>query len=118
LFGHIQSGAIRAIAVASPERADVIKVVPTTAEGGLPKYQVSSWNALFGPKDLPPDIVARLNDALARALDDAGTRKKLLDIGTTIPTEADRTPQALNALVESEVARWLSVLKGADAPPN
>lgn len=118
VVGHIQSGSIKAIAVASPERADVIKDVPTTAEGGLPRYQVSSWNALFGPENLPPDIVARLNDALVRALDDAGTRKKLLDIGTTLPAKADRTPQALRALVESEVARWLSVLKGADAQPN
>jgi tripartite-type tricarboxylate transporter receptor subunit TctC len=118
VVGQIQSGAIRAIAVASPERADVIKDVPTASEGGLPKFEVSSWNALFSSKDLPADIVARLNDALVRALDDPGTRKKLMDIGTAIPTKADRTPQALRALVESEVPRWLAVLKSADVRPN
>jgi tripartite-type tricarboxylate transporter receptor subunit TctC len=80
--------------VASKERADVIKDVPTAAEGGLPDYEVSSWNALFAPKDLPPDIKGKLNDALVGALDDADTRKKLLEIGTVIPAKADRTPVA------------------------
>src|SRR5262245_6188963 len=99
VVGQIQAGAIKAIAVASRERAEVIKDVPTAAEGGLPDYQVSSWNALFAPRDLPPDIRARLNDALVRALDDADTRKRLLEIGTVIPANAERTPQALQALV-------------------
>jgi tripartite-type tricarboxylate transporter receptor subunit TctC len=80
----------------------------------LPKFQVSSWNALFAPKDLPSDVTAKLSDALIRALDDVDTRKRLLDIGTSIPPNDDRTPQALEALVESEVARWSSVLKGTE----
>ncbi len=111
---QIQAGVIKGIAVASAERAEVIKDVPTTTEGGLPRFQVSSWNALFGPKNVPPDVTARLSDALVRALDDPATRKKLLDIGTAIPAKADRTPQALQALVESEVARWSSVFKSAE----
>jgi putative tricarboxylic transport membrane protein len=111
VVSQIQGGTIKAIAIASAERADVIKDVPTAVEGGLPAFQVSSWNALFAPKDLPPDIVARLSDALDRALDDADTRKKLLDIGTTVPSKSERTPKALQALVQSEVARWASVLK-------
>jgi tripartite-type tricarboxylate transporter receptor subunit TctC len=118
VVGQIQAGTIKAIAVASKERADVIKDVPTAVEGGLPGYQVSSWNALFAPKDLPPDIEAKLNDALVRALDDADTRKKLLEIGTLIPAKTDRTPQALRALVASEVARWSSVLKGTEGSAN
>jgi tripartite-type tricarboxylate transporter receptor subunit TctC len=112
--GQIQAGVVKGIAVASAERAEVIKDVPTTAEGGLPNFQVSSWNALFAPKGLPSDIAAKLSDALMRALDDADTRKRLLDIGTAIPAKADRTPQALQALVESEVARWSTVLKGTE----
>jgi tripartite-type tricarboxylate transporter receptor subunit TctC len=118
VVGQIQSGAIKAIAVASAERADVVKDVPTAAEGGLPKFEVSSWNALFAPKNLPPDIVARLSDALVQALDDEGTRQKLLSIGTAIPAKADRTPEALRVLVESEVARWLAVLKTGEASAN
>jgi tripartite-type tricarboxylate transporter receptor subunit TctC len=56
-----------------------------------------------------------LNDAVVRALDDPDTLKRLLDIGSDVPTTADRTPQALQRLVESEVARWSSLLKAAGA---
>jgi tripartite-type tricarboxylate transporter receptor subunit TctC len=113
VVGQIQGGTIRAIAVASAERAEVIKDVPTAKEGGFPQFEVSSWNALFAPKNLPPDIAAKLNGALIEALDDAETRRKLLDIGTVIPGKAERTPQALQKLVASEVARWSAVLKEA-----
>jgi len=108
---QIQGGTIKGIAIASPERAAVIKDVPTTTEGGLPEFQVSGWNAIFAPKNLPPDIQARLSDALFKALDDQATAKRLLDIGCFIPDKVDRTPQALQRRVENEVARWSSVLK-------
>ena len=114
----IQGGAIKAIAIAGPQRADVIKDVPTTKEGGLPEFQVSGWNAIFAPKNLPPDIQAKLNAALVAALDDEGIRKRLLDLGCAIPDKADRTPQALQVRVESEVARWASVLKPAGGTAN
>jgi len=114
VVSQIQSGTIKAIAVASPQRPDVIKDVPTAKEGGLAEFQVSSWNAIFAPRGLSEDIVAKLNGALVVALDDRDTRRRLLDIGTEIPASADRAPQALQRLVESEVARWSSVLKGAE----
>jgi len=108
----IQAGSIKAIAVASPERVEVIKDVPTTTEGGLPAFQVSGWNAIFAPKHMPQEVQSKLNHALVEALDDDGTRKRLLALGCVIPAKADRTPQALQSRVESEVLRWSSVLKG------
>jgi tripartite-type tricarboxylate transporter receptor subunit TctC len=110
---QIQGGTVKAIAIAASERADVIKEVPTTKEGGLPDFQASSWNGIFGPRNLPQDIQAKLNDAIVMALDDQGTRKRLLDIGSEIPDKSDRTPRALQDLVESEVPRWSSLLKAA-----
>lgn len=107
------AGTIRALAIATPERSPALPDVPTTAEAGLPDYQVSAWNAMFAPKNTPPAIAAKLNDALVRALDDEGTRKRLLDLGGVIPDRAGRSPEALQKLVESEVARWMPVLKGA-----
>jgi tripartite-type tricarboxylate transporter receptor subunit TctC len=53
---QIQGGSIKAIAIASPERADIIKDVPTTKEGGLPEFEVSEvsgWNGIFAPYNLP-----------------------------------------------------------------
>jgi putative tricarboxylic transport membrane protein len=118
VVSQIQGGTIKAIAIASPTRADVIKDVPTTKEGGLPEFQVSVWNAIFAPKNLPQDIQAKLNDAVVAALDDDATSKRLLQIGCVIPDKNDRTPQALQRFVESEVARWSSVLKAAGATAN
>lgn len=118
IVSQIQGGTIKAIAVASPERAAVLKDVPTTSEGGLPQFQASSWNAIFAPRNLPSDVQAKLNAAVVKALDDEATRKRLLDLGCVIPGKTDRTPRALQELVESEVARWSSVLKVAGVSAN
>jgi tripartite-type tricarboxylate transporter receptor subunit TctC len=112
---QIQAGTIKVMAIAGPERADLIKDVPTTKEGGLPEFQVSAWNGLFGPKNLPREIQLKLNDAVGKALDDEATHKRLLEIGSEIPSNTDRTPEALQRLVEREVARWSSVLAAVAA---
>ena len=111
VVSQIQGGTIKAIAIASPERAAMIKDVPTAKEGGLPDFQVSGWNAIFAPKNLPQDIQAKLRDAPVKALDDPATSKRLLELGGFLPEKADRTPQALQKRVESEVALWSSVLR-------
>jgi tripartite-type tricarboxylate transporter receptor subunit TctC len=111
LVEQVKGGSIKAYAIATPERSPALPNVPTTREAGLPDYQVSAWNALFAPKGIPQDVAARLNATLVAALDDANTRKRLLDLGSVIPDKAGRSPQALQKLVESEVARWNPILK-------
>lgn len=118
LVSQIQAGSIKAYGIATAERSDALKDVPTTKEGGLPEFQVSAWNAVFAPKGTPPEVVAKLNAALVAALDDENTRKRLLELGSVIPEKAGRTPDALQKLVESEVARWTPVLKAAGATAN
>lgn len=108
---QVHAGTIKAFAVASGERSAVLKDVPTTKEAGLPEFKVSAWQALFAPKGTPADRVAKLNDALVKSLNDESTRKRLLDLGSVIPDEPDRSPDALQKLVESEVARWHRVVK-------
>ena len=115
---QISGGTITGYAVATPERNPALPDLPTTREGGLDGYQVSAWNAVFGPKALPKDVAAKLSDALDKALDDANTRKRILDLGGVVPTKAERTPEALQKLVESEVARWTPILKAAGAVAN
>ncbi len=115
LVPQIQAGTIKAYAVALPERSPALPDVPTTKEAGLPEFQVTAWNAIFAPKGTPPAIVKRLSTALLAALDDAATRKRLLDLGGDLSNTAARTPEGLQKLVESEVARWNKVLKSANA---
>ena len=68
---------------------------------------------MFAPKGTPKEITQKLVDALDKALSDDGTRKRLLELGGVIPEGAARGPQALQKVVESEVARWTPVLKAA-----
>ena len=110
---QINGGTIKAYAIATPERNASLPNLPTTTEAGLPKYQVSAWNAIFAPKGTPPAIVAKLNAAAAKALDDDNVRKRLLDLGSDIPKKEGRTQAALAELVKAEVARWSAVLKPA-----
>jgi tripartite-type tricarboxylate transporter receptor subunit TctC len=118
IVSQVQAGTIKAYAIATPERAEVLKDVPTTKEAGLPEFQVSAWNAIFAPKGTPADVVAKLNGALVASLNDEATRKRLLELGSVIPDRAGRSPAALQKLVESEVARWTPILKAAGATAN
>jgi tripartite-type tricarboxylate transporter receptor subunit TctC len=110
---QINGGTIKAYAVATPERNPSLPNLPTTAEAGLPQYQASAWNAIFAPKGTPAPILARLNAAVVKALDDENVRKRLLDLGSDIPKTEARTQAALAALVKSEIEKWSAVLKPA-----
>jgi putative tricarboxylic transport membrane protein len=110
---QVQAGAIKAYAVATPERNPALPDVATTKEGGLPEYQVSAWNALFAPKGTPKAALDKLTDALDKALDDPAVRKRLLDLGSDIPGPEGRGQQALAAHVKAEVERWTPILKAA-----
>jgi tripartite-type tricarboxylate transporter receptor subunit TctC len=110
---QVNAGTIKAYAVATPERNPSLPNVPTTAEAGLPAFQAQAWNAIFAPKGTPAPVIAKLNEAVGKALDDETVRKRLLELGSVIPAPADRTPEALAALVKSEIAKWTPVLKPA-----
>ena len=111
LVEQINGGAIKAYAIATAERSPVLPNVPTTKEAGMPEYQVSAWNAIFAPKNTPPAVVAKLNEALVKALDDPGTKKRLLDLGGVLPEGKERTSAWLGEYVAQEVARWTPILK-------
>jgi len=113
VVAQVQGGTIRAYAVATAERNPALPNVPTTREAGMPEFQVTAWNALFAPKATPKPILDKLSDALDKALDDEGTRKRLLELGSDIPDKPRRGQAALGALVKSEIARWTPVIQAA-----
>src|SRR6267378_7795004 len=114
---QINGGTIKAYAVATPARKPSLSDVPTTAEAGLPAFQAQAWNAIFAPKGTPAPVIAKLNEAVGKALDDETVRKRLLELGSVIPGPGERTPEALAALVKSEIDKWTPVIK-ASAPAN
>jgi tripartite-type tricarboxylate transporter receptor subunit TctC len=112
---QIQSSTIKSYAIATPDRNPALPDLPTTKEAGLPAYQVSAWNAIFAPKGTPEPILAKLNDAVVKALSDQNVRKRLLDLGSDIPSVEGRSRPALAKLVQDEIAKWTPVLKAPAA---
>jgi tripartite-type tricarboxylate transporter receptor subunit TctC len=115
---QVLAGSIKAYAIATPERNPALPDLPTTKEAGLPEFEASAWNALFAPKGTPKPALDKLTDALGKALDDEGVRKRLLDLGSDIPDGPRRGQAALSALVKSEVDKWGKVIKEAGAEVN
>jgi tripartite-type tricarboxylate transporter receptor subunit TctC len=115
---QVLAGSIKAYAIATPERNPALPDLPTTKEAGLPEFEASAWNALFAPKGTPKPALDKLTDALGKALDDEGVRKRLLDLGSDIPGGPRRGQAALAALVKAEVDKWSKVIKEAGAEVN
>jgi tripartite-type tricarboxylate transporter receptor subunit TctC len=112
---QVRGGAIRAYAIASPERSPALPDVPTTTEGGLAAYQITAWSALFAPKGTPPAIVTRLSAALDQSLEDPVVRRRLEELGGVVPPKIERTPAWLGNFVRQEVERLTPILKAAGA---
>jgi tripartite-type tricarboxylate transporter receptor subunit TctC len=112
LAEQVRGNAIKAYAIAMETRSPALPDLPTTKEAGLPDYQVIAWNAIFAPVGTPSAVVARLNDALRKALADDGTRNRLLNLGAVLPREMEQSPEYLGTFVKAEVARWTPVLSG------
>jgi tripartite-type tricarboxylate transporter receptor subunit TctC len=86
--------------------------VPTAKEAGI-SYEMSVWAGLFAPKGVSPEIVARLSDALDRALDEDAVRERIAQLGGSIPAKEERSPAAFDRFVRSEIARWAPILAAA-----
>ncbi|MBJ6719387.1 MAG: tripartite tricarboxylate transporter substrate-binding protein [Brucella sp.] len=110
---QIQAGTIKAYAVTSPERLDVLKDLPTTKEAGLDGMEVGIWHGIYAPKGTPAEITERLSKSLQVALKDQNVVARFAELGTKPSPDSDATPAALKAKLESEVARWKPVIEAA-----
>lgn len=110
---QIQGGTIKAYAVTSTKRLDVLPDVPTTEEAGLPAVQVGIWHGLYAPKGTPAEITERLSKSLQLALKDPNVVARFAELGTVPSSDADATPAALKAKLESEIPRWKTIIDAA-----
>ncbi|MFC5610173.1 Bug family tripartite tricarboxylate transporter substrate binding protein [Variovorax soli] len=112
LLGHIKSGKMRPIAVTSLQRVDDLKDVPTVSESGYKNFESITWFGIFGPANLPKDIVARLNADFNKALKDPELDKKLGDQGADVATA---TPEQFGKLVRDDIPRWGKLVRDSGA---
>jgi tripartite-type tricarboxylate transporter receptor subunit TctC len=110
---HIQAGAIKAYATTSPERLANLPDLPTASEAGLDGFVVGVWHGIYAPKGTDPAIIERLSKSLQLALKDPGVIERFAELGTAPASEADATPAALKAKLESEIERWRPVITAA-----
>jgi tripartite-type tricarboxylate transporter receptor subunit TctC len=82
--------------------------VPTIAEAGVPDYAVTTWQALFAPAKTPPQIVGRISADTNTALADEAIRQKLAQNGYVA---GGSSPEELEQLLKSEIAKWSRVIK-------
>jgi tripartite-type tricarboxylate transporter receptor subunit TctC len=104
----IRAGRLRAVAVASAERAAAIPDVPTFAESGVADLMITPWFGLMAPAGTPKDILARLNGAFNAALKDPAVVRRLEELGLVI---AGGTPDTLERFVKTDSQRWAEVIK-------
>jgi tripartite-type tricarboxylate transporter receptor subunit TctC len=110
---HIKSGKLKALAVTSAERSSVLPDVPTIEEAGkLKGYEASSWFGLLAPAGTPADIVNRIQQESAKALNSAAVKEKMLAQGA-IP--GGNSPVDFSKLIGLEIKKWAQVVKVSGA---
>ena len=111
---HINSGAVRALAVLSRARTPTLPDVPTMGEL-IPGFEVTTWNGVGAPKGTPPEIVERLNREINAGLQDAALLKRLADVGG-VPIRA--TPAEMAEMIAKNTDKWAKVVKAAGLQPE
>jgi tripartite-type tricarboxylate transporter receptor subunit TctC len=112
---HVRAGTLKALAITSNTRHPALPDVPTSAEGGLPAFNITVFFGVFAPKGTPKAVLERLIAALDKGLDDETARKRLTDLGAAVPDKNRRGPTVLAELVRTEIARLTPILKAASA---
>jgi tripartite-type tricarboxylate transporter receptor subunit TctC len=111
---NVRGGRIRAIGVTTAARHALAPDIATLAEAGLPQFVLAPWWGLIAPAGVPGDALARLNDALAKALASSEAAAALAQQGVR---PFATTPQAFEAYAREQDARWRGIIKSAGLSP-
>jgi tripartite-type tricarboxylate transporter receptor subunit TctC len=103
---HVRDGKLRALAVTTLKRTSLAPDMPTVSET-LPGFESVTWFGVYGPKGLPQDLVARLNQAVNAVLGDADVKDRFARLGAE-PTGG--SPAAFAAMVKADTAKWKKII--------
>ena len=117
-LGHIKSGTVKAIAVATRSRLDILPDVPTFAESGLPGFELAVWHGLYAPKGTPKVVIEKIASALRQALRDPALVQRFQEMSALIASPEQATPEALGSFLKRDVERWKTALKNAGVRPE
>jgi len=110
---QVRAGSIKAIVNMSPQRSAAMPDIPTSDESGVPGLYMSGWFGFFAPKATPPEIIAKLNNAMVQALADPSVRARFTELGLDVAPRAQQTPEGLAAFHKSEIEKWWPIIRAA-----
>lgn len=112
---YLETGKVRALAVASHHRLPAYPHLPSLREAGIEGVELTQWYALFAPSGTPPDIVLALNRALNQVLEDNELRVRIQEEGLEVQPS---TPAELDHLLRLEQSKWRAVVRQAHLRPS
>jgi tripartite-type tricarboxylate transporter receptor subunit TctC len=108
---QVDAGTVRALGVTTLNPTALVRGIPAIAQSGLPGFEVTGWNGFVAPAGTPPAIVAKLNSAITRGLDDAELRRKLEAAGyEPVP---QNTPEDFARFISADTERWIGIVEKA-----
>ena len=111
----MKNGKLRALGVSSLTRSPLVPAVPTIAESGVPGYEFSHWNALYGPAGIDPALTKRINELSRKAMATPAVKKFVEENGMEVSLTS---PDGLAAFQASEVRRWGQIIREAGIQPE
>jgi tripartite-type tricarboxylate transporter receptor subunit TctC len=111
---HVRSGRLRALGVTTAERADVLPNVPSIAEF-VPGYEAGGWYGIGVPKNVPAEVVEKLNREINASLADPKLKTRLADLGYAT---SGSSPAEFGSMITREIEKWAKVLKFAGIKPD
>ncbi len=115
MLEHIKAGQIKALGSTAAQRSPQLPAIPTLVEQGFADTVADNWTGLLAPAGTPAAIVAKLNAAFIRALNDPETRRRIEDSGLTV---AATSPAEFADILKSEIARWDKVIHEKNIKPE
>src|SRR4051812_31195256 len=109
---HVHAGKLRAIALTGLTRSPLLPDVPTVAEAGLPGFDVTSWYGVFGPAQLPKEIVTKLNAEIGGAIAAPDLAERLTALGAE---PSLKSPAAFSQYVRDEIMKWAKIVRESGA---
>ena len=111
---HIRSGKLRALAVTTATRSDVLPDVPTVGDF-VPGYEASAFWGIGAPRNTPAEIIDKLNKEINAGLSDPELRRRLAEGGGTVLAGS---PADFGKFIDDETEKWAKVIKFADIKPE
>jgi putative tricarboxylic transport membrane protein len=112
---HVRAGTLRALAVTTKDRSALLPDLPSLHEAGIPGYDVTSWAGLFAPAGTPKEIVARLNDEVAKIIANPEAKARIAVTGFDA---FSGPPETLAVFVQSELVNWAKLIKESGIEPQ